>query len=423
MNTMDNVLEAHGITQKRFLTRYIPEEPVKERSPNNQRVRIYLRSNSLDDAVSYAGNSIGSKAASMKNGTFDYGTWENKFPFNQIRPCIYKDGAVVGYLMKNDFTKFENGTTATDGDVMIEFPKIYWTIQSKIEKGEMTDMIDIHISDKKDEEDYNCYAHIKGDKEVDFIYISAYNVSKTGGIYASTRGITPETVYESNSFNTFLSSSEGYAPYTYQQQTMLQVLSIILFKSLDYRKALGIGLPISDNGQTVMYKTGDLDKKGMFYGTQTNAEAVKFCGIENFYGIGHHYLGGSYIDDDMNLYLKQENEAFHEVAIKERMTFVGKIDLDVLEQTIDGVLTKSISTHVKSFNGGIMGCMGMKPLQGSFNLNLGDYLYLSNNSHLATGSSATETTGGKSYPALFGYSSLVVGGGTGKRILGRISYF
>ena len=50
--------------------------------------------------------------------------WQNFFKY---KPCVLKDGQVLGYLNPNDYSKFEDGssnnTAATDRTVMIEFPR------------------------------------------------------------------------------------------------------------------------------------------------------------------------------------------------------------------------------------------------------------------------------------------------------------
>ena len=49
----------------------------------------------------------------------------------QLSRCLFKDGGVVvGYLNPNNYAQFEDGsaadiTSGTDGDVMVEFPKMY----------------------------------------------------------------------------------------------------------------------------------------------------------------------------------------------------------------------------------------------------------------------------------------------------------
>ena len=53
--------------------------------------------------------------------------------FNKIKPCLFKNGAVVGYLNPDNFAQFADGTAAditsgNNGDVMIEIPKTGYKI-------------------------------------------------------------------------------------------------------------------------------------------------------------------------------------------------------------------------------------------------------------------------------------------------------
>ena len=60
-------------------------------------------------------------------------SWSDKYPFNKIRPCLVKNGAVVGYLNPDNYAQFEDGTAAditsgAAGDVMVEIPIFYYKI-------------------------------------------------------------------------------------------------------------------------------------------------------------------------------------------------------------------------------------------------------------------------------------------------------
>ena len=82
-------------------------------------VKINLANSNPATCGSYADN-----ASTMSSGK-DVAAWQEFFGY---RPCLFKNGKVVGYLNPNDFTKFENGTSAditsgNAGDVMIQFPR------------------------------------------------------------------------------------------------------------------------------------------------------------------------------------------------------------------------------------------------------------------------------------------------------------
>ena len=58
--------------------------------------------------------------------------WDTMPIFKDIKPCVFKNGAVVYYLNPNDWTQKADGTNSNlrgaDGDVMIEFPKCAYRI-------------------------------------------------------------------------------------------------------------------------------------------------------------------------------------------------------------------------------------------------------------------------------------------------------
>ena len=68
---------------------------------------------------------LSNAAVGMVAGSPD---WYKMSIFNKIKPCLFKNGAVVGYLNPDNFAQFEDGsvadiTSGDAGDVMIEIPK------------------------------------------------------------------------------------------------------------------------------------------------------------------------------------------------------------------------------------------------------------------------------------------------------------
>jgi hypothetical protein len=86
--------------------------------------------------VTYIEDAIGMTPAGLVQGDFDYGSWANAF--FMPRPCMVGfDGEVKYYLKPNDFTKKLDGTPSHNndlnypGNVMIEFPKIWYKFVSR----------------------------------------------------------------------------------------------------------------------------------------------------------------------------------------------------------------------------------------------------------------------------------------------------
>lgn len=269
-------------------------------------VKIDTTNPSPEGALTYTDDAIGLVPARVNNKVFSYGNWEDKFPFNQVKPCVLKLGVVQYYLNPNDYTKKEDGTpsiiTGTDGDVMIEIPKIYW----KFEKVG-TDLF-VRYSDVKIDSGYQCLAHTRGTVEKDKLYIGAYLGSDT---WRSISGKIPSMGSTANlgSLRNYFKVNTGYSGYssiTHFQHLMLQILCTILFKDRDSKLALGLGQ--QNSNLTNEYKsTGLENKSGMYYGEATEIRKAKFMGIEDIWGKVNYWIDGLYIDSNWKLYTATDN--------------------------------------------------------------------------------------------------------------------
>ena len=213
--------------------------------------------------------------------------WEDRFPLNKIKPCVLKGGKFLGYLNKNDFTLYEDGTPVnSDGqdnfvDIMIEFPKIYYSIEN------VDPYIYVHISNYKVNDNYKCYAHVYDGKELDKIYISAYHCGYKNyngkntmfsftNTYPNCYDVTTTTTYSE-----LLDNKEvGYRILNLDQTILLQCLFIVIFKSTGSQ-----GVFTSGNIQSgVIYPNGYCDKHGMFSCDYANPLPCKMFGLENIFG-------------------------------------------------------------------------------------------------------------------------------------------
>ena len=91
-------------------------------------VSIDLTNSNPETAVTYTDDAVG-----MVAGSTD---WYKMRIFKDIKPCLFKNGSVVGYLNPDNFAQFEDGTKAditsgNAGDVMIEIPKIGYKISKR----------------------------------------------------------------------------------------------------------------------------------------------------------------------------------------------------------------------------------------------------------------------------------------------------
>ena len=267
-------------------------------------IKIDTTNSSPEGAVTYVDNAIGSVPASGNNGFFNGGSWLDKFPFNQIKPCLFKDGVVQYYLNPNDYTKKEDGspadiTSGADGNVMIEFPKIYWNIKK------IGTEIYIRYSDKRISEQYKCWAHMRGTTEKDKVYISAYLGNLSNGVLQSLSGKAPVVSQTITALrNASAQNGENYQQMGYYQVLMLQILYLVMFKDRNSQSALGSGYATSNASRTT---TGKTNTKGLYFGETTGKQNMKLFGIEDVWGNARYFADGIYLSESLNMFLGTHN--------------------------------------------------------------------------------------------------------------------
>ena len=254
-------------------------------------VRIDTTDSNPETACEYTDNAVGMLAAHGNNGAFNGGDWLTRYPFNSIRPCLFKNGAVVGYLNPDNFAQFENGTDADiesgdAGDVMIEIPKFYYKI------GRNGNYVEVKIANAL-MAGFTDYAFSYKGESKDKFYIGAYLGYKDSN--NKLRSLTGKTVTGNITIGAARTAAQangaGYEQLSFNKLTALQVLYVVMFKNLNSQAALGQGYTSASNFRD----TGATDEKGMTYGTNTAASAddtVKFLGIEDFYGNLYQWVDG-----------------------------------------------------------------------------------------------------------------------------------
>lgn len=271
--------------------------PPEEKTGKIYGVRVNRFTSNTSNRVIYTDDSVDFTPANGNNGNFLYGSWENEFPFNKIKPCLLtRDGVVNGYLNKDNYNYYEDGTPAVIvssavGSVMIEIPKVYYKFQRISPTSDMS----IQYSDTKHDDTWVCYAHTDmNGVEKDHIYISAYQGSGTGSIMFSSSGQQP-TVSKTLTDLTAMGKGlgDGFEVLGHHQLTLLQLLYLIMFKNTNSYAALGLGA--QTNGPIA---TGSTNQKGLFYGSQNNTESVKFMGIEDIYGNVDTFVQGIHLPSD-----------------------------------------------------------------------------------------------------------------------------
>ena len=255
-------------------------------------VRIDTTDSNPETCCEYTDGAAGAVPASGGNGAFNGGSWLYRFPFNKIKPCLFKDGAVVGYLNPDNFAQFEDGSAAdissgAAGDVMIEIPKFYY----KFERAGK--YLEVKISNAY-MEGFTDYAFSYKGEIKDKFYIGAYLGYRDSG--GKLRSLTGKTVTSNITIGAARTAAqangEGYEQLSFNKLTALQALYVIMFKNLNSQAALGQGYT---NNSSAYRDTGATDTKGMIYGTNAGATAndtVKFLGIEDFFGNLNQWIDG-----------------------------------------------------------------------------------------------------------------------------------
>lgn len=245
-------------------------------------------------AVTYLEDAVGMTPAKMNytSGEFEYGSWEDAF--FMPRPCMLKyDGTVDYYLDPTDYTKKKDGTssdvanTSYAGNAMMEWGKDGKRIWYKIEPSSTAGGADVYISNKQVDDTYHCWSFYdcNGTLQSHF-YTAIYNGSLIDSKLRSLSGQTP-CVYTTQAdeatyakANNTGSDTRWYTE-TYADWVLINLLLILISKSLDSQTAFGYGYA---NGNYSAISTGTGDTKGLFWGESTGKYLVKVFGMENRWG-------------------------------------------------------------------------------------------------------------------------------------------
>ena len=268
-------------------------------------VRIDLNNSDPVSSVEYTDDAIGFDNSYMDftNKKFEYGSWADKFPFNQVKPCIVSGGKVTTYLNPNNYFEDVDGNAVTitgNVDVMIEIPKIYYYMHND------DNYQYLQISNTKVNDNYCCLAHTFNGVENDKVYVSAYHINESG--YSRSEYSAGGTSYrtwsgnlQSQSPNSWKNSDQNnsnltkkkFTIITYHMTNLLKLLFVLQFKTLNCINALGKGYAIyTQSGDPYHQLLGTMNDKGMYWGSKTTSTSsntstivgTKFMGMENAWG-------------------------------------------------------------------------------------------------------------------------------------------
>lgn len=251
-----------------------------------------------ETSVTYTEDAIG-----MTGGSSN---WNDTPIFNNIKPCLLKNGVVQYYLSPDNLTKKIDGTesvlTGADGDVMVEIPKL----GLKFVNDAINNKQYIYLTDNPDAtiQDFHYYAHtrsVEGDK--DKLYIGAYLGQDVSGQLHSYSGVMPTNNVSLPNFRTYAQANgTGYDLVSFYPLTLLQALYLLKYKNLDSQTTLGQGLVTGS-----AHITGTTNLSNRDYGTTSMTQQMCFQNIEDFWGNLRWWIDGFYSNSTYNILTATNN--------------------------------------------------------------------------------------------------------------------
>lgn len=250
-------------------------------------------------SVEYIEGSVDWNPMSMSSEggfTLDPGSFLNSWLVKDIRPCAIKAGVVQYYYKRTGFMMFdyglqENGlpakTDGTDGNVMIEFPRVYMQLKNVVESGKTYQ--EVRFSKTKLDSSWVDWAWTNRlGRSYETMYISRYKANAFSGMNPRLVSVSKTWAYSSTLavFRSYLNETtlnDGYCVMDLADHTFLQLLFIMTFKTFDIAGTFGYGEKVSST-ITSSYVGGTTDDKPLCYGLPGTFTPVSFFGLENMFG-------------------------------------------------------------------------------------------------------------------------------------------
>lgn len=220
-------------------------------------------------------------------GTFDYGSWKDKWFVAKNKPCMLNsNGTVDYYLDPNDYTKKEDGTTSDvsntsySGNAMASIP-LCWVYRYEDDTYEYE-----IVSETQFDSNYKAYAHTNSDGSiVNYFYYSMFGGS---GNSSKIRSLANKKLcYGLNAtqeVNACKSNGSRWFNHTWSQRNLIRTLTVLMCKSTYTQGCFGNGNSRNGTSANDLLTTGTLVNKGQFYGTSDFKSQVKIFHIEKFWG-------------------------------------------------------------------------------------------------------------------------------------------
>ena len=269
------------------------------------------------EAVTYLWDAVGKTPAHMDfaQDVFNWGSWTAN-EFFMPRPCMLKyDGTVDYYLDPTNYALREDGVTPSDiadagyaGNAMMEWGRDGGKIWYKIvpDSGSSSTSASVYISNKQADEDYRAWSFVnmQGDL-VDHFYTPIYNGSIIDSRLRSLSGKSYSQLCQSKTAAQEIAAAEANNPSTTKlwytevlaDITLINLLLILIGKSLDTQATFGSGVQGKSDSASDMISTGTMNARGLFWGAPDNYHGVKVFGMENWWGNQFRRYAGHILKD------------------------------------------------------------------------------------------------------------------------------
>lgn len=256
-------------------------------------IKIDTSSYNPDDYVTYTDDAVTFTPLKVdtSTGVCDYGSW--KEIINTLigaKPCLVNNsGTVLFYLNPDNYNQLETGETidiesGEFGQVMIRFNHLYYKFSME------GTAIKFQISNKKVDETWIDTAFASEDgigQSKDYMFISAYETClKNNKLQSlSNQSIKVNIPYSDMER---LSEFGVFHMMNIVKKQFVIFLGYLVTKSIDLSGNIGPGYTYDSIDDL---KSGSMNDKGLFYGSENN-NGVKLFGIENLWGHRLKYMHG-----------------------------------------------------------------------------------------------------------------------------------
>ena len=260
-------------------------------------VRIDLSNSNPETCGSYMDDAIGMRSG---KGSRAIKAWQKIIGY---RPCMFKDGKVVGYLNPENYGEYEDGSFADiisglEGDVMIEFPR------RGIKYSKANGILRISLTENPHEEGFQYDAFTRNTDDVDAFYLAAYpGRYDSYGKLRSLSSVRPNcgSLTKSEMRECAHKNGEGYELMTwFQYSYILSIYCLQFCGRLNSQVEVGVGYLSEEENA---HYTGDGDMRGLIFGKSDASYNVKLFGLEGLWGwVAEHIDGLSGIMGTNNVF-------------------------------------------------------------------------------------------------------------------------